>query len=166
MCIRDRIYTDYPAGCVISVICMFTGLLQVPAFYYLFGKKVNDLLRRIPDNVCLFIFLASFVGFVTKQILLLKTNKYYIDNPVSLSYFKTATFDCNCTLILSTVIVIMLLVFTAFQSRRLQYIQLSLIHISADVLSVRHLRLCGNSGIPGSGPACLSLCLPARALLS
>ena len=34
-----------------------------------FGEKVNDLLRRIPDNVCLFIFLASFVGFVTKQIL-------------------------------------------------------------------------------------------------
>ena len=118
-----EIYTDYPAGCVISVICMFIGLLQVPAFYYLFGKKVNDLLRRIPDNVCLFIFLASFVGFVTKQILLLKTNKYYIDNPVTLSYFKTATFDCNCALILSTVIVIMLLVFTAFQSRRLQYIQ-------------------------------------------
>ena len=87
-----EIYTDYPAGCVISVICMFIGLLQVPAFYYLFGKKVNDLLRRIPDNVCLFIFLASFVGFVTKQIL-------------------------------PTVIVIMLLVFTAFQSRRLQYIQ-------------------------------------------
>lgn len=118
-----EIYTDYPAGCVISVICMFIGLLQVPAFYYLFGKKVNDLLRRIPDNVCLFIFLASFVGFVTKQILLLKTNKYYIDNPVTLSYFKTATFDCNCALILSTVIVIILLVFTAFQSRRLQYIQ-------------------------------------------
>ena len=118
-----EIYTDYPAGCMISVICMFIGLLQVPAFYYLFGKKVNDLLRRIPDNVCLFIFLASFVGFVTKQILLLKTNKYYIDNPVTLSYFKTATFDCNCALILSTVIVIILLVFTAFQSRRLQYIQ-------------------------------------------
>lgn len=118
-----EIYTDYPAGCVISVICMFIGLLQVPAFYYLFGKKVNDLLRRIPDNICLFIFLASFTGFVTKQILLLKTNKYYIDNPVTLSYFKTATFDCNCALILSTMIVIMLLVFTAFQSRRLQYIQ-------------------------------------------
>ncbi len=108
---------------MISVICMFIGLLQVPAFYYLFGKKVNDLLRRIPDNVCLFLFLASFAGFVTKQILLLKTNTYHIDNPATLSYFKIATFDCNCALILATVAVIMLLVFTAFQSRRLQYIQ-------------------------------------------
>ncbi len=118
----DR-YIEYPAGCVISVICMFIGLLQEPAFYYLFGKKVNDLLRKIPDNVCLFLFLASFAGFVTKQILLLKTNTYYINNPATLSYFRIATFDCNCSLVLATIAVIILLVFTAFQNRRLQYIQ-------------------------------------------
>ena len=118
----DR-YIEYPAGCVISVICMLIGLLQEPVFYYLFGKKVNDLLRKIPDNVCLFLFLAAFVGFITKQVLLLKTNTYYINNPATLSYFRIATFDCNCALVLATVAVIILLVFTAFQNRRLQYIQ-------------------------------------------
>ena len=116
-------YIDCPAGCVISVICGVIGFLQIFALYYLLGKKINALLRKIPDNICLFLFLGSFAGFIIKQTLLLKTNTYYMDNPVTLHYVSTVSFTFNCALILASALIIILLTFTALQSRRLQYIQ-------------------------------------------
>ena len=116
-------YIDCPAGCVISVICGVIGFLQIFALYYLLGKKINALLRKIPDSICLFLFLGSFAGFIIKQVLLLKTNTYYMDNPVTLHYVSTVSFTFNCALILASSLIIILLSFTALQSRRLQYVQ-------------------------------------------
>ncbi len=117
------VYTDYPAGYVITSVCTVIGLFQVIALYYLCGRKIDMLLQKIPDKVCLIFFMLTFFAFVTKEAVLLKTGTYYYANSPDITYMVKCTFLCAVALFYMTILFIIMLLLTTINYRRLQYLQ-------------------------------------------
>ena len=116
-------YAAYPAFYVINSVCTVIGLLQAIAVYYIFGRKIDRLLQKVPDKICLTFFVLTFIIYVSRQTIMLKTNTYCFIHNTSLEFTDSCTFLCNIGLIHTIVLVIIMLFFTILHHQRLQQLQ-------------------------------------------
>lgn len=116
-------YAAYPAFYVINSLCIVIGLLQSIAVYYIFGRKIDRFLQKVPDKICLIFFVLTFIIYVSRQTVMLKTNTYCFIHNTSLEFTDSCTFLCNIGLIHTIVLVIIMLFFTILHHQRLQQLQ-------------------------------------------
>lgn len=107
---------DQPAE-LIMISYWIIKFLLVIAVCLLFNRNIKNLLKKIPDSICLLILILFFFQFIIKNILDLKADVYN-NSAVIQGLVYT-----NCGLILLSVITMILLIVYAYQSKRFKALQ-------------------------------------------
>ena len=116
-------FSGYPAGCMILLASWFSALLTIMGVYYLFGKKLRWLFEKIPDKICLLYFLLSFGVYVLRQVMLLSSNEYALNNSTTAQFINSYIQDFSYGLLGILLVIIILLIRLTFHRTQLKRIQ-------------------------------------------
>ncbi len=116
-------FSGYPAGCMILLASWFSALLTIMGVYYIFGKKLRWLFEKIPDKICLLYFLLSFGVYVLRQVMLLSSNEYALNNSTTAQFINSYIQDFSYGLLGILLVIIILLIRLTFHRTQLKRLQ-------------------------------------------
>ena len=116
-------FSGYPAGCMILLASWFSAFLTIVGVYYAFGKKLRWLFEKIPDKICLLYFLLSFGVYVLRQVMLLSSNEYALNNSTTAQFINSYIQDFSYGLLGILLVIIILLIRLTYLRTQLKRFQ-------------------------------------------